>query len=84
MRIVHRRTEDEAIRFLRLRNEGIHHIIVKYTALLRALAAADAVPDRLPADLKDLNIDPLLLHLLADLRERTIRIPICLRTSVQH
>ena len=68
--VINRRAEDKAVGLSGLGDKGVHPVVGKNAAVVRAAAAADAVAHRAAADLEDLILDPFPLQLPADLLQR--------------
>ena len=84
MRIVDGRAKDKAVCLLGSGNQLVDYIVVKGAAAieLAALAATDAVANRLGAQLKQLGIDALDVELLGDLGECAGRVAVCLGAAI--
>ena len=65
--VVDRGAKNKPVGSTRLLNKSIHAVIPKHTALFRAAAAGNAVPNRLCAQLDDLVVDSQRLQRLTHL-----------------
>ena len=84
MCVVDGRAKDKAVCLLGSGNQLVDHIVVKgATAIeLAALAATDAIANRLGAQLKHLGLDALGVELLGDLGECAGRVAVCLGAAI--
>lgn len=84
MRVVDGRTKDKAVCLLGSGNQLVDHIVVKGAAAieLAALAAPDAIANRLGAQLKHLRLNALCVELLGNLGECAVGVAVCLGAAI--
>lgn len=84
VRVVDGRTKDKAVCLLGGGNQLVDHVVVKGAAAIEfaALAATDAIANRLGAQLKHLGIDALGPELLGDLGECAGGVAVCLGAAI--
>lgn len=84
VRVVDGRTKDKAVCLLGGGNQLVDHVVVKGAAAIEfaALAATDAIANRLGAQLKHLGIDAFGVKLLGDLGECAGRVAVCLGAAI--